>query len=73
MSRWTCRLASLIASVRAYGAVVVLFLDADEGRVLPVVLEHRAFRHLLEGAGCEPDDLLGRSVSFEGGRVAFLD
>ena len=62
-----------IAGVRDYGSIVVLFLDAEEGRVIPVVMGHRAFRHLLEGEGCEPDELIGRSVSFDGNLVAFLD
>jgi hypothetical protein len=52
--------------VRDYGSIVVLFLDAEEWRVIPVVMEHRAFRHLLEGESCEPGDLIGRSVSFDG-------
>jgi hypothetical protein len=59
--------------VRDYGTIVVLYLDTEEGRVIPVVMGHRAFRHLLEGEGCEPDDLIGRSVSFEGDLVTFLD
>jgi hypothetical protein len=59
--------------VRDYGSIVVLFLDAEEGRVIPVVLEHRAFRHLLEGEACEPGDLIGRSVSYDGELVALLD
>jgi hypothetical protein len=62
-----------IAGVRDYGSIVVLFLDAEEGRVIPVVMGHRVFRHQLEGEGCEPDDLIGRSVSFEDDLVAFLD
>ncbi len=62
-----------IAGVRDYGTVVLLFLDTEEGRVIPVVLEQRAFRHLLEGEACEPGDLIGRSVSFEDDLVAFLD
>jgi hypothetical protein len=62
-----------IAGVRDYGSIVVLFLDAEEGRVIPVVMGHRAFRHLLEGEGCGRDELIGRSVSFDGNLVAFLD
>ena len=62
-----------IAGVRDYGSIVVLFLDAEEGRVIPVVMGHRAFRHLLEGEACRPDELIGRSVSFDGDLVTFLD
>lgn len=62
-----------IADLRDYGSIVLLFLDADDGRVVPVAMEQRAFRHLLEGEACEPGDLIGRSVSFDGDLVAFLD
>jgi hypothetical protein len=50
-----------------------VFLDAEDGRVIPVPMDHRAFRHLLAGGACEPDALIGRSVSFDGDLVAFLD
>jgi hypothetical protein len=62
-----------IAGVRDYGTLVLVVLDAGEGRVIPVPMESRAFWHLLEGEACEPGDLIGRTVSFDGDLVAFLD
>ena len=62
-----------IAGLRDCGTLVLVFLDAEDGRVIPVPMDHRAFRHLLDGEACEADDLIGRSISFEGDLVAFLD
>ena len=62
-----------IAGLRDCGTIVVLFLDTEEGRVLPLPIERRAFGHLLEGEACEPDALIGRMVSFDGDLLAFLD
>ena len=61
-----------IAGLRDCGTLVLVFLDAEDGRVIPVPMDHRAFRHLLEGQACEPDALIGRSVSFNGD-LTFLD
>ena len=63
---------STIAGVRDCGSLVLVFLDGEDGRIIPVAMDHRAFRHLLEGEGCEPDELMGRSVSFDGDLVTFL-
>jgi hypothetical protein len=62
-----------IAGLRDYGSLVLVFLDAEDGRVIPVPMDHRAFQHLLEGEGCGPAELLGRSISFDGDLVVFLD
>jgi hypothetical protein len=62
-----------IAGLRDYGSLVLVFLDTGDGRVIPVPIDHRAFRHLLEGEACEPDELVGRSVSFGGDLMTFLD
>ena len=40
-----------VAGLREYGGLVLLFLDADDGRVIPVPIERRAFGHVLEGEG----------------------
>jgi len=61
-----------VAGLREYGGLVLLFLDADDGRVIPVPIERRAFGHVLEGEGCGPDELIGRSVSYDGD-LTFLD
>ena len=55
-----------IAGLRDYRSLVLVFLDADDGWVIPVPMDHRAFQHLLEGEACGPDELIGRSVPFNG-------
>jgi hypothetical protein len=67
------RATGTIAGLRDCGTIVLVFLDAEEGRVVPVPMDHRAFRHLLEGEACGPAELVGRSVSFDGELVKFLD
>jgi hypothetical protein len=62
-----------IADLRDYGSLVLVFLDAEDGRVIPVTMEHRAFQHLLEGEGCSAAELVGRSVAYDGDLVVFLD
>jgi hypothetical protein len=62
-----------IAGLRDCGILVLVFLDAEDGRVMPVPMDHRAFRHLLEGEACGPAELVGRSVSFDGELVTFLN
>jgi hypothetical protein len=62
-----------IAGLRDCGTLVLVFLDADDGRVIPVPMESRVFRHLLEGEACEPGELIGRTVSFDGDLVTLLD
>jgi hypothetical protein len=55
-----------IAALRDYGGLVLVVLDTDDGRVIPVPLERRALGHLLEGEGGGPGGLIGRSVSYHG-------
>ena len=61
-----------IAGLRDCSSLVLLYLDAEDGRVIPVPLERRAFDHLLEGEECGPGELIGRCVSFDGEIVTFL-
>ena len=62
-----------IAGLRDYVSIVLVFLDGEDGRVIPVLMDHRAFRHLLDGEACRPDELVGRRVSYDGDLVTFLD
>jgi hypothetical protein len=62
-----------VVAVRDCGAIALLFLDAGEGRIVPVPLDHRTFRRLLDGEGCSSTELVGRGVSFAGDLVTFLD
>jgi len=65
-------LAATLARTGDTLILVLVFLDADDGRVVPVPMDHRAFQHLLEGEACGPDELIGRSVFFNGD-LTFLD
>ncbi len=62
-----------IIGVRDCGSLVLVFLNSEEGRVLPVIYDPRMFRHLLEGEGCGPDELMGRSVSYDGESLVFVE
>lgn len=62
-----------IAGLRDYVSIVLVLLDGEDGRVIPVPMDHRAFRHLLEGEACRPDELVGRRVCYDGDLVTFLD
>ncbi len=57
-----------IQAVRDCGTLLLVFLDADEGRAVPLPLGHRAFHWLLE----RPDELVGRRISYDGDRIRFL-
>jgi hypothetical protein len=48
-------------------------LTAKDGQVAPVFFEHRMFRCLLQSERCAPDDLVGRSASFDGKSFSFDD
>ena len=62
-----------IAGLRDYGSLVLVVLDAEDGRVIPLPVTRRALGHLLEGEGCGPWGLIGRSVSYDGDLVTFRD
>lgn len=62
-----------VAGLRDCGNLVLLFLDAEDGRVIPVPMVYQAFRHLVEDRACGPGDLIGRSVSIDGDLLTFLD
>lgn len=60
-----------IIAVRDYGTLVVIYLNAEEGRVVPAVFDHRLFFHLLEGEGCGPAELMGRQANYDGESLVF--
>ena len=73
LSRKDILATGTIADLRDYGSLVLVFLDAADGRVIPVPMDHRAFQHLLEGEACSSTELVGRCVSYDGDLVTFLD
>jgi hypothetical protein len=62
-----------IAGLRDYGTLVLVVLDAEDGRVIPLPVKRRALGHLLEGEGGGSGELIGRSVSYDGDLVTFRD
>jgi hypothetical protein len=66
-------LTGTLIGIRDCGTLVVLVLDAGDGRTVPISLEHRAFQHLLDGEECSSTELVGRSVSYNGDLVTFLE
>ncbi len=62
-----------ISSIENHGSIIVVWLELEDGQTEPVYMDHRPFSWLLEGEGCEPDDLIGRTVYFDGESVNFLD
>lgn len=67
----TERITGTIIGVRHYGTIFIVFLGDEEGRVLPVIYDHRMFRNLLEGEGFRPDELMGRQVRFDSESLVF--
>ena len=57
--------AGKIIGVRDYGCLAILFLDTGDGRIIPLLLDHSAFRRLLESEGCSSAELVGRTLSDE--------
>jgi hypothetical protein len=62
-----------VSAVRSYGTVVLVFLDGEDGRILPIPFERRPFERLLEGEGCGPGDLVGRRVRYDGDMIHFIE
>jgi hypothetical protein len=62
-----------ILDVNDFGSIVMMHLALDDRRIAVVPFDHRAFHWLLDGEQCEADDLIGRSVNYDGEQVAFLD
>jgi hypothetical protein len=62
-----------IGGVRDYGRVILVFLDGQDGRVVPIPFDHRCFQALLEGERCGSGDLVGRRLSYDGDAVLFLE
>ncbi len=66
------RLTGTVIGVRDCGTLVILYLDSGDGRVIPVPMDHRAFRHLLQGKAFNLDGLIGRSVACDGDLLSLI-
>ncbi len=62
-----------VIGVRDCGSLVILFLDAGEGRVIPVLMDYKACGHLLEQEAGSLDHLIGRCVACEGDLVSLIE
>jgi hypothetical protein len=62
-----------VIGIQDCGTLAILFLDAEKGRTVPIPMDHRAFQHLLEGEGCNSEELVGRRVSYDGDFLVFLN
>jgi hypothetical protein len=69
----TGAITGTILAVRDCGSLIILFIDTEDGRTLPIPMGHRPFRWLLERQGCRSDQLVGRRVCCEGDSIRFLD
>ncbi len=62
-----------IYNVEDHGSIVLVFMIADDGRVVLIPFDHSPFRWLCDGEGCEAVDLIGRRVSYNGDTINFLN
>jgi hypothetical protein len=61
-----------INSIENCGSIVIVTLDTNDGNH-PVYFDHRCFQHLLDAEACNPNDLIGRSATFDDGTFSFED
>jgi len=61
-----------VIGIRDCGTLVLVFLDTEDGRTVPIPIDHHAFQHLLAGEGCDSIDLIGRRVAYNGDLVSFI-
>jgi hypothetical protein len=63
-----------ISSIEEHGSVVILWLDTNDDESQPAYMDRRAFGWMIDGEGIEsPDELIGRSVCYDGETIEFLD
>ena len=55
-----------ILDVTDCGSIVIVYLGTDEGRVLPIMFDHRPFGWMLDGEGCSAEELVGHSATYDG-------
>jgi hypothetical protein len=55
-----------VIGLREEGILVIVYLDVEDGRTLPVVLDRRLFRRCLDDENGGPSLVIGRRVRYEG-------
>ncbi len=59
-----------VIGVRDCGTIFIVFLESDDGRTLPVVFDHRSFKHLLDAECCDSIELVGRTIACDENSLA---
>lgn len=62
-----------VIGLRDCGTLVILFLDSGDGRIMPVPVDPRAFRHLAHEKACGLNELIGRCVACDGDLVSLIE
>ena len=62
-----------VIGLRDCCTLVILFLDAGEGRVVPVLLDHEACGRLLEQGAGSLARLIGRFVAWDGDLIGLVE
>jgi len=55
-----------IIGLRDCGSLVIVYIDAEDGRMAPVVLDHRLFQRFLDNGNGDPSLVIGRRVRYDG-------
>jgi hypothetical protein len=55
-----------VIGLRDCGIVVIVYLDGEDGRTVPVVLHHRLFQKCLDDEHGDPSLVIGRRVRYDG-------
>lgn len=55
-----------VIGLRDCGILVIVYLAAEEGRTVPVVLHHGLFQQCLDGERDDPSLVIGRRVRYDG-------
>ena len=59
-----------IIGLRDCGSLVIVYLDAEDGRTVPVILDHRLFQRFAGKENCDPKLLIGRRVRYDGQKLS---
>jgi hypothetical protein len=55
-----------VSQVLDCGTIILVVLQAEQGRPVPIPFDRRMFRTLLDGEGLSANELLGRRASYDG-------
>lgn len=55
-----------VIGLRDCGILVIVYLDAEDERTVPVVLDHSRFQQCLDNENGDPSLVIGRRVRYDG-------